>query len=45
MMMALLLVGLMAGHAVASDWKTVGGLAITEVTLDKWNTTIDDLNG
>ena len=43
-MMALMIVGLMAGSAAASDWEAVGGLAITNVTLDKWNSTIDDLN-
>jgi len=44
LMMALMIVGLMAGSAAASDWEAVGGLAITNVTLDKWNSTIDDLN-
>lgn len=44
MIMALILVGIAAGNAAASDWEAVGGLAITEVTLDKWNGTIDDLN-
>ncbi|RAK09786.1 hypothetical protein C8C77_102150 [Halanaerobium saccharolyticum] len=44
LMMALMIVGLMAGSAAASDWKAVGGMAITNVTLDKWNSTIDDLN-
>ncbi|ADO78058.1 autotransporter domain-containing protein [Halanaerobium praevalens] len=44
MLMVLLSVGLMAGHAAASDWEAIGGMAITEVTLDKWNGTIDDLN-
>ncbi|RCW60956.1 autotransporter domain-containing protein [Halanaerobium sp. ST460_2HS_T2] len=45
LMMALLMVGLVAGNAAASEWEAIGGMAITEVTLDKWNTTIDDLNG
>lgn len=43
-MMALMIVGLMAGSAAASDWEAIGGMAITEVTLDKWNATIDKLN-
>ncbi|TDO95114.1 outer membrane protein with beta-barrel domain [Halanaerobium saccharolyticum] len=44
LMIALMLVGLMAGNAAAAEWKAVGGMAITNVTLDKWNSTIDDLN-
>ncbi|MFW6030925.1 MAG: outer membrane protein [Halanaerobiales bacterium] len=44
LVMALVIVGLTAGSAAASDWEAVGGVAITNVTLDKWNSTIDDLN-
>jgi hypothetical protein len=44
LMMALMIVGLLAGSAAASDWEAVGGISITNVTLDKWNSTIDDLN-
>jgi hypothetical protein len=43
-MMALMIVGLMAGSAAASDWEMTGGLAITETTLDVWNDVIDNLN-
>jgi len=44
LMMALMIVGLAAGNAAASEWEAIGGIAITNVTLDKWNSTIDDLN-
>ena len=44
LMMALMIVGLAAGNAAASEWEAVGGLAITETTLDVWNDVIDDLN-
>jgi len=44
MMMALLLVGLMAGSAAASDWEAIGGLQIVNVTLDTYNETIDGFN-
>lgn len=30
--------------AAASDWEMTGGFSIINVTLDKWNSTIDDLN-
>jgi opacity protein-like surface antigen len=42
--MALMIVGLMVGTAAASDWEIEGGMSITNVTLDKWNATIDGLN-
>jgi len=42
--MALMIVGLMAGSAVASDWEAVGGLQIVNVTLDTYNETIDGFN-
>jgi len=44
LMIALMIVGLMAGSAAASDWEMTGGLAITETTLDVWNDVIDNLN-
>jgi hypothetical protein len=44
LMMALMIVGLAAGNAAASEWEAVGGLAITETTLDAWNEKIDRIN-
>ncbi len=44
LMMALMIVGLMAGSAVASDWEAIGGLQIVNVTLDTYNDTIDSFN-
>jgi hypothetical protein len=44
LMMALMIVGLAAGNAAASEWEAVGGLAITETTLDAWNEKIDSIN-
>ena len=43
-MMALMIVGLAAGNAAASEWEAVGGLVITETTLDAWNEKIDEVN-
>ena len=43
-MMALMIVGLMAGSAAASDWEAVGGMQIVNVTLDTYNDTIDTFN-
>lgn len=43
-LMALMIVGLMAGSAAASDWEATSGLNITEVTLESYNETIDSLN-
>jgi hypothetical protein len=43
-MMALMIVGLMAGSAAASDWEAIGGLQIVNVTLDTYNDTIDSFN-
>jgi hypothetical protein len=37
LMMALMMVGLVAGNAAASEWEAIGGMAITETTLDAWN--------
>ena len=42
--MALIIVGLMAGSAAASDWEAIGGLQIVNVTLDTYNETIDKFN-
>ena len=42
--MALMIAGLAAGNAAASEWEAVGGLAITETTLDAWNEKIDEVN-
>jgi len=44
LMMALMIVGLMAGSAAASDWEAIGGLQIVNVTLDTYNDTIDSFN-
>jgi hypothetical protein len=44
LMMALMIVGLAAGNAAASEWEAVGGLVITETTLDAWNEKIDEVN-
>jgi hypothetical protein len=44
LMMALMIVGLVAGNAAASEWEAIGGLAITETTLDAWNEKIDRVN-
>jgi hypothetical protein len=44
LMMALMIVGLLAGSAAASDWEAVGGLSITTVTLDQWNAKVDSVN-
>lgn len=43
--MALMIVGLMAGSAAASDWEAIGGMQIVNVTLDTYNETIDFFNG
>lgn len=44
-MMALMIVGLIAGSAAAqTDWEANSGLAITNVTLDAWNNKIDAAN-
>jgi hypothetical protein len=43
-MMALMMVGLMAGSAAASEWEAIGGLQIVNVTLDTYNDTIDSFN-
>jgi hypothetical protein len=45
LMMALMIVGLMAGSAAASEWEAIGGLQIVNVTLDTYNETIRDFNG
>jgi len=44
LMMALMMVGLVAGNAAASEWEAIGGMAITETTLDAWNEKIDRVN-
>ena len=44
LMMALMIVGLMAGSAAASDWEAVGGMQIVDVTLDTYNETIKGFN-
>lgn len=43
-MMALMIVGLTAGSAAASEWEAIGGISITNVTLDQWNAKIDSVN-
>jgi len=43
-MMALMMLGLVAGSAAASDWEAIGGLQIVNVTLDTYNDTIDKFN-
>jgi long-subunit fatty acid transport protein len=44
-MMALMIVGLMAGSVAAqTDWEANSGLAITNVTLDAWNNKIEAAN-
>ena len=45
LMMALMIVGLMAGSAAAqTDWEAIGGFNITNVTLDTYNDTIKSFN-
>lgn len=44
LMMAIMITGLITGNAVASDWEAVGGMSIIDVTLDQWNTQIDNIN-
>lgn len=44
LMMALMIIGLLAGNSAAAEWEAIGGLQIVNVTLDTYNDTIDSFN-